>query len=83
MSKRKSKRKPRLSPEDSKEIIRKLKKNEFKLEATKGARYIFSRIKNGERKLVEVHVHPAPRGKPVIKNIIRKADKTNKEWVSL
>lgn len=83
MHRRESKRKPRLSPEKTKEIIRKLKKNKFKLEATKGARHIFSRTKSGERKVVEVHMHPKPRGKPVIKNIIRKAGKTNKEWVGL
>ncbi len=83
MPKKKTGEKPKLSPEKAEEIIRKLKKNGFKLEATKGNRYIFSHIKDGKRKAVEVHHHPKPRGKEVIKNIIRKSAKTNKEWVGL
>ncbi len=83
MSKKKPAGKIKLTPEKPKDAIRKLEKNGFKCENRHGGDWFFSKIKNGERKIALVSVHPKELGMPFIKNIIRTSGKTNKEWVNL
>mgnify|MGYP001588843285 CR=1 FL=1 len=73
----------RLVPEKPKEAIRKIEKNGFRLVNRVGGDWFYSRIKDGEERLVLISVHPKELGNPFVKNIIRKAGKSNKEWVSL
>jgi len=73
----------RLTPEKPKNAIKKLERNGFKCENKRGGDWIYSKIKNGERKVVLVSVHPRDLGIPFVKNIIRNSGKTNEEWVNL
>ncbi len=73
----------KLVPEKPKDAIKKLERNGFKCKNKRGGDWVYSRIKNGERKAVLVSVHPKELGIPFVKNIIRKSGKNNEEWANL
>ena len=74
----------KLTPEKVGNAIKKLKKNGFKLKDKHGGDWFFSKIIHRKEELVLVSVHPSKElGIHLVKNIIRKAKKNNKEWVNL
>lgn len=83
MSKKKPAGKIKLSPIKPKDAIRKLENNGFICEEKHGGDWIYSRLKNGERKAVIVSVHPKDLGIPYVKYIIRASGKINEEWLGL
>lgn len=83
MPRNKLKKKIKIVPEKPKNAIKKLEKNGFRLKSRKGGDWFYSKIIDRSEKLVLVSVHPKELGKPFVKNIIRKANKTNEEWVNL
>jgi predicted RNA binding protein YcfA (HicA-like mRNA interferase family) len=73
----------KIIPLKPKEAIKKLEKNGFKCINKDGGDWYYFKEKDGKQFLVDVSVHPRELGKPMIKNIIRSAGKTNEEWVKL
>lgn len=73
----------KIVPEKPDKAIRKLERNGFKCINQDGGHLYYFRKKDDKELLVCVPVHPKELGKPLVKNIIRKSNKTNEEWVSL
>lgn len=72
----------RLTPIKPLDGIRRLEKNGFRLKDKKPG--MQSYIRERDNKLVIVHLHPTEEwGIPYVKATIKKAGKTNEEWVNL